>query len=769
MAKTKEAPEKLKPFTFHGSDLHWNATEAQGDCILCGKEGHFFVKVATGQWDCKGCGENGNIPVFLAKLLEASLAATTDEDYAPLSKERGIPVAELREWEVAKSLGTGDWILPSYNSKRKLANLSKIVKTDEGWKVYGCPTCKAHPFGVQLMDPKAKNLWVAEGPWDGMALRAALKITKAKTASDDPAQLAKALIKTTQVKDSLLATDSVLAPPGCGNFAEEWLDYFADKTARLVFDNDHPKTLCLDCKKRRPVKAKACPHCKGTKTNGKKYKPGWDGMLRIGKLCGETGKPPKALYRLRWGKEGHDSARPDGFDMRDLVKEAGPVKAIGSALSMLELVKIELSPKEEAEEGQEKLEPLPRSTFAELCEDFKGNLHFTDHLRDTLATALAVVVSTTLNGDQLWLRIIGPPGSGKTTIAECISAATEYTYARSIFTGFHSGFTGGGPAKKKDAGLIPTINGKTFIVKDGDTLLTAPNRDRILAELRDIYDGTSRSHFRNRVSRAYEDIKTTLIVCGTDTLRQLNRAALGDRFLDCEILGKESTKPYLDSSLTNAYASVVGSLQPKEDSEVHSVNKSLFLKRATIGLIQHFKENLATLQAPTLSDGIGERIKALGQLLSYMRARVDRDGETLNYRPRVELATRLVSQFVKLGVCLGLILGKPAVDNEIFRILRKIALDTGEGFPLEVTSILSKFPQGLTVAQLQTDLGLSKNSVHRILADMSELGIIRRNERSNRSGVGGRNLGYYVLSKELRELWTKAVGKDATPANKQGK
>lgn len=31
------------------------------DCILCGKESHMYINVQTGLWDCKKCGESGNI------------------------------------------------------------------------------------------------------------------------------------------------------------------------------------------------------------------------------------------------------------------------------------------------------------------------------------------------------------------------------------------------------------------------------------------------------------------------------------------------------------------------------------------------------------------------------------------------------------------------------------------------------------------------------------------------------------------------------------
>ncbi len=731
---SKPTPEKLKPFIFHGVPLDWNTKEAHGDCAICGKEGHFFIKTATGQFDCKRCGEKGNIFGFLQALWDVSFKSTTDKDLGPISKERGIPISELRAWGLAKSILTGEWLLPAYNIKSKLANLYRIVQEDGKWKAYSTPTCKLHPFGIHALNKNHKTLWVAEGPWDGMAWRHALSQIKEKAGGG--------YIKTTNVKDSLAATEGVLAVPGAGTFSLDWLAYFQDRDTFLCFDNDHPR--------KTPA--------------GNIIKPGWDGMKRIAKLVRESGTQPETLHRLTWGPKGYDQDRPDGYDLRDLLKDQGPVNALVEAHSLLKPVKlVSAAIAESGEEVEESLEPLPRSTFAELLKDFRSNLHFTPQLEDTLAVMLAVVISTTLKGDQLWLRVIGPPGSGKTTLAECISASTEYAYARSIITGFHSGMAGTGKNKKKDAGLIPRINGKTFIIKDADTLLSSPNKDRILGEMRDLYDGKSSNAYRNFQSRSYHNIQTTFILCGTDELRSLNRAFLGDRFLDCEILGSESTKPYLDRAVDNTYANVVGSMlalgkEEDEDNEAKDGDKFRHLKRATIGLIRHFKETLATIPPPSFPPKNAETLKALGQLLSYMRAKVRREGDVLAYRPRVELATRLVSQLVKLAVCLAIVRGKQSIDGEILRILRKVTLDTATGFTLEITGLLHANRQGLSASQIGHAISLSETSVKRNLADMLELGIARRVSKPNRSGIRGRHNHLWIITDTVRDLWSKSLG-----------
>jgi len=734
--KTKDAPDKLKPFLFHGVDLNTSSKQAEGDCPFCGKEDHFFVKTATGQWSCRRCEESGNIVSFLKQLHSYALKQTTDEDYKELSAERDIPVSTLKEWGVARSFLNEEWLIPAYNDKGKFANLYKAYKYNGQWKVMASPTCKLHPFGVQHLKKRRKTVWVVEGLWDALKLHAVLKTVKRN---------GNKIIRTKNCKTSMAMTEDVLGVPGSNTFNPDWLQYLENKRAQLVFDNDHPKK---------------------NKATGKVTKPGWDGMQRVIKIVRETGCFPESLYRIRWGRQGYTKDYASGYDTRDILTDLGPVKGVLAILDKSEKVKIakKKSMAGTVVDTQPELEPIPRSSFSALVKDYEANLHFTPQLRDTLAVMLACCISTELDGDQLWLRIIGPPGSGKSTLAEAISASKDYTLPVSNITGFHSGFVGNGQPRKKqkDASLIPMMNGRTVIIKDGDTLLTATNRDKILAEMRDIYDGTSRAIYRNNAAKAYDSIYTTFIICGTDEMRSLNRSFLGERFLDCEILGDADTTPYLDRALGNTYSKVLRGLAQPEDHEAHTPNQMEFLKRCTIGYLHYLKLNLSEMKPPTLSPEAGERIKALGQFLGHMRARVKREGTDMVMRPRAELATRLVSQLTKAAICIALVRGKKSIDKDVLRMLKKLVLDTAESFQLEVVNYMMKKPEGLSVKQLELKLKISEGTLRKIMRDMQEFGIVDKLSVPNRSGVRGRNRHVWVLTDSMTALHNHAI-KGRTP------
>jgi hypothetical protein len=461
---------------------------------------------------------------------------------------------------------------------------------------------------------------------------------------------------------------------------------------------------------------------------------------------------------MKWGEDGHDPDLEDGYDVRDLITTGGDFTTV-DAVAYLDsrLVQADLS--SSPEKKAEPIEPLECKSFNELCEHFAEVLHFPEPIRQTLAVAITTVISTNIDFDseQLFFRIIGPPGSCKTTIAECVSVAREMCIPLSILTGFHSGYTHGSNGNgKKDNSLIPLIDGKCVVWKDADTLVNSPHKDVILMELRDIYDGASRSHYRNGKAADYEDLRTTFLFCGTDALRSLNRSFLGERFLDCDILGDSPTGEYLDAAISSAFGSMEKFFDPEKDVSQPKGIKLLSLKQYTYGFLKHLIQRITdgTIRMPKYTNKVAVQIKSMGQLLSYMRVKVERERDAeISYRPRAELATRLSKQFVKLAVCLSIVLDKKSIDQEVIDIVSKVMHDTGHGFNYEIADYLYGKPHGSDGAFIAANLGLADTTIRRRLGDMSELGIITRREEPNRSGVGGRYRHLWVLSPEVRELF----------------
>lgn len=756
----QDLPEKIRPFVFHGMNVKVNNKESRSDCPFCNTKDKFYINTKSGKWNCKVCTESGNIFTFLTAIHKQG--SSTIRSLKPLAENRGLQIETLKTWGIVKSPLNDDYIIPMYNAHGKIANLGRILEVKEKvkidgklvekkvMKVYGTAGCKLHPFGTQLLTNAHTTRFVTEGPWDGMAL---YELLAAHRLNGDK------FTKTTTASRSLLKDHGVLATPGCSNFDQSWFAYFAStdttkgaKTTSDFSDSGICNIICYD---------NDWP--KKTKT-GQMICPGRDGTKRIAQLASNLVDVPSIKY-LRWGPKGYTKKLDNGYDLRDLIRDKPAKEVYDDLKSLAHKLDVERS---ETVSKEPTVIPIPRDSFLALCKDYQKVLHFSDQLKDSLAICLAVVLSTELEGDQLFLRLIGPAGSGKSTLAEAISAATDYCFPTSIQTGFHSGFTGGN--RNTDASLIPRMDKKTVIIKDADTLITAPGRERILGELRDIWDGVTRSNYRNRISREYEGLKITFILCGTDTLRELNRAVAGERFLDCEIIGKTDTRPYVDRALDNTIAKVFSGLAtPDQASEAKMDIK--YLKQTTVGFIQHLKETIQTRQPPEFDAHAQESIKALATVVGYVRTRVCKEKDGPGYRPRIETPTRLTSQLAKLAICLALVMDKPSIDEEILRIVKKIATDTVNNYEMEIVDLLAKkagigkkktatssnTPIGLTKRQVASTLKLSETKIGNLLNDMQTVGIVERDSRSNKSGIGGRNTHFWRLTDTLIDLYTTAM------------
>lgn len=782
MAVSRSAPvDKLKPFHFHGLETNNDSRQAVADCPFCTAGGKFGIQVETGKYRCVRCEETGNIYTFLTRLYAESLQHTGESDYDALADARRLAADDLRAWGLAKSILSGDWIIPSWKRRNPgeqadtdkvlpdgtrlvLTNLYRVVPIGDTtkYKIMSTPECKLGPFGLDLyLQSTAPTTRVCEGLWDGIAMYSALR-------SHRPGK-GEQLIKTADVTNSLCNQYSVFATPGAGNFNAEWFQYMEGKDIELLYDNDHPRKYPSDHEKAGELMV----------VRGKHVRPGWDGMQRIVELANVAPKRPKSISLINWANAswtadrggevakhptpGHHPLLPDGFDLRDYLGNNAS-RGLRELPTLLERQSLSPPKNKGGEADATKgpvIEPVHRATFEELCADYAATLHFTQHLRDTLAVMLAIVVSTdlTTDVDHIWLRVIGPPGSGKSTLAEAVSAAREWVAPKSTLTGFHSGFVDYDPVtgdKKEDASLLHELNGKTVIMKDADTLANSPSRDRILSELRDLYDGSSRAHYRNKVKSDFENIRLTFILCGTDALRTLNKTFLGERFLDCEIIRNEDTTPYLQRASASAYASLAGSLnrannQTNGDGEY--VNNKLLLKQATFGFIKHLKESIGQRSAPLIKTSTLTTLENLARYVAMLRARKP-DATDLNFRPRTELPTRLTNQLTKLAFSLALVLGKNEADDEVMRIVLKVVQDTSLGFQQEVIGVLCQRP--VSVRTIAMEINQPETTIRRLLFDMMDFGIVQRYSSPNNTGQRGRDAHLWELSPIMAGLYYTA-------------
>jgi hypothetical protein len=271
-----EARNKYERFFRHyGITLKLSNSGEQfnGDCPFpdCGKpEGHFYVSVSSGQWDCKFCGKNGNVYSFMYQLLTQYSRNMTTKDYQWLAKQRpGISPETFKLYSIAR-FGPSSVLLPSYSLPQAKTSTTinslpiwREVSEDDGviHKILNPPIISSSIFGLQFWKPRMP-VYVCEGQWDVMALHSLTsRIKKGKSFISD------------QI--------NIIGVPGTTNFPQKSLSLLSGVDVYILFDNDAA---------------------------------GLTGQDKLIAAISNEGVVPRSVHSMSWPAH-YDT----GFDVRDLV------------------------------------------------------------------------------------------------------------------------------------------------------------------------------------------------------------------------------------------------------------------------------------------------------------------------------------------------------------------------------------------------------------------------------------------------------------------
>lgn len=758
-----EQPTALKAFFFHGVDLTWREgdTQARARCPFCGQHGKLYISIEKGLWDCKKCSIGGNPVDFLRKLHQDSLEQTNDYEEL-LESRKLLSAVTLKKWLVCRSIISGDWLVPGYGPDGKMNQLYRYVSTTDGYKLYATPNytgkeeLRHQLFGINLYDQSKEHVFLMEGPWDAMALWEVLgRCTKTDSKSKEFTSLK--CVK--DVKSSLLTVSNVIAVAGCSIFTEKWSELFKGKKVVVLYDNDHPK--------------------KNPQTGKMISPPGYAGMCKVYDILTKTRNTPESIRVMNWGEKGYNLELPSGCDIRDLLTKGSRETTIQDRVKGLESVFTTVSEMPESWLSKKKSDSVstesttgvvtsytpvtgidaePRYTdgmkrcdgWDVLVNTWRKALKWIEGLDRALSVMLASVVSTELLGDQLWVKVISPAATGKTTLCEAISGNKRFVVAKSTIKGFHSGYQAD-KTGKEDNSLISQCKNKTLILKDGDTLLKSPNLDQILSEARDIYDRNSRTSYRNKSSRDYEGLSMTWILCGTGALRVLDKSELGVRFIDCVIMDKIDDDLEDEILLRVAHkAEKIMTIRPGNKIEDQYDESMLEAIRTTAGYVEYLRCNAINLvQQVIVPPEYLKMCVHLGKFTAYMRAR---PSTTQDETAEREFAARLVSQFVRLAKCLAVVLNKKSVDKEVVRRVRRTALDTSRGKTMHILKKIYQYQEeGVIKKALVQMLDDQENNLLRHLNFLVKIGVL--NKDSSGGTIDATAQTRYRISRRLYRLY----------------
>lgn len=758
-----EVPQKLRPFTSLGVDLDVGANEANGTCPFCKRAGKFYVRCDEGVWNCMVCQAKGNPVTFLRQLhqMGMELAPNRKGEYAKLAADRGLMFdSTLTAWGVILSpILVNDWLVPAYSADGKLHQLYRYVNLydakDKRWQKRLIPTPGVWPDGhvhglfaptgaVQaIVTGKAtvQDAYVCEGPWDGMAWWEAMRQIKRADRSD---------LELTGSPDHSLASSSVVvAVPGANVFHETWATMMGGKRVQLMYDNDHPRIE------------------NGRTVDG----AGIVGMRTTSETLAVCPEQPECIRYMRWAMKGYDPGRPSGFDVRDWLKESGStpadrlpaVRGIISSLFPIPNEWVAGRTPSAKKEGRVELEILTCEKWSDLVPHWKtwspeGWPVSGTGLDHGLAFALAVILSTEGIDDQLWGMVMGPPSSGKTSIAEALALARNYVYPLSTLRGIYSGIrddSGNG----SDFSLILKVKNKTLVIKDGDTLMQSPNLIQILSELRDIYDRHGRTDYRTVGTRSYEGVNLTILLHGTGQLHGLDHSEVGQRFLKCIVAEGVNFEEEKRIALSKA-RSVSRNLGRMANCKPGSGEDKDYVaaKQRTAGYAEYLRRAAEDLMASVhLGDSVEEMCADMGIFVACMRAQPGRQKTETAER---EYGYRLVSQLVRLTGCTAAVLNSPReVRDDIMGRVKRVAMDTSRGTTFKVVKKLySEGRAGMGSEPLALSVSESRSDTAHLLEYLEQIKVVESFTSLACMGIGQVKRLSWRLTDTVRGLYQTVTG-----------
>jgi len=271
-----------------------------------------------------------------------------------------------------------------------------------------------------------------------------------------------------------------------------------------------------------------------------------------------------------------------------------------------------------------------------------------DYLQIIFATALA----HRLPGDPLWLFWVAQSGGGKTEVLRTFRGVSDIKYVESLSEkGLVSFFV-----SPDDKSLVRLLDNKCLIIKDFTTLFEARPEVRkiIFSQLRGLYDGEYDAH--TGVGGKSFKVKFGIVAGVTPVIEEKRtvQVSLGERFLFLKTFpDKDTRKQRIRAAMKYS------TMQPKMRNELRELTATMMGETDTNVKIQVGKDQ-------------NEWFIRMAELLAQSRAHVPRDPYQHHIidEPKVELATRLVGQLMRLFMALRVLVDKDDALRATIRVVK---------------------------------------------------------------------------------------------------
>lgn len=361
-------------------------------------------------------------------------------------------------------------------------------------------------------------------------------------------------------------------------------------------------------------------------------------------------------------------------------------------------------------------QPSP-SSLAEVIATFRKWLYLQDdgHIK----VALAAYAANMMDGDPVWLMIIGAPSSGKTEVVTALDGK-PHTRLTSAITG-EASLLSGTPTRDKTkgatGGILREIGDRgVLLLKDFTSVLALKFETRalLLAALREIYDGSwHRDMGVDGGKRLSWSGKLGLIAACTEAIDSHHAviATMGERFIFYRLPKAQEQDAREQARAARRHLRQ----EPEMRREFSAAIAGLFA-----GV--DFKAPPAALSAEE-----EERLIDLAVLGARCRSAVERDGRTREILqiPSPEAPARLIGALERLLNGLGVI-GVPR--HEAWCLLARVTVDSMPALRWAAFQYAAELPHGqpALTAAFATELSHPTSTVGRALQDLNAHGLLTR-------------------------------------------
>lgn len=694
----KKKDDKVAPFVWHGVIFKTipESGQACGTCPFCDKPDHFYVNVETGQWDCKRCGAEGNVPTFLEQWLEHCIADTSGDDYNRLVELRrnACPSKTYERNRFGYDRQNKRWIFPVCHS----SGLPQDLRTyREGKGIEATKGCKLGLWGAERLVYALENteVYVCEGEWDGIVLDYVIR--------------------------KLRINAVAVATPGGGTFKNEWLELFSRKRVVLLYDADDA---------------------------------GDKGMMKVG--YGTVKQPNSGMLKgivrsiryIRW-----PMTLPDGYDVSDLFVESNDVvdgwnnlqELIAPAPRIIGLTKEQLA---RSESHKSELVPVP---YQDVAAVYKKWFRLNDDAMGALRFILATVLSPRMTGASLWGYVVGSSGSGKTALITPLRQLTETCVFRSSIT--KEALVSGYNKTTHDPGLLAELDGtnKCLVIKDMTEVFDMPETKiaELFGVMRGAFDGFLDKSYGNAASRIYDNLNFSVVAGVTNIVHGHTTAHLGERMLKYQLV------PYREAIALEEELAVLEKAMQNVGHEAAMDNElGEIIQRFFMIEFDPLKNK------ECISAEYWNRIKHLSALVVRFRQTVRRDPRDpgqITHKPQQDSPNRVGEQLLKLAIMLvPTSEDAKSFGEDEMRIVERVAFDTCIGWNLDVFHAMMRaggVSKSVSTREIADQMRIPGMNLERRLEDLQIIGLLGMERMNGASNISKKR---FYPNDIIRELWVNS-------------